>query len=188
ANQVQVEWVRLLASYNGGLTAVGDEDQNIFGFQGGYPGAMSDMVGPTASRYALTANRRCTQEILEPANRIVGYNRRSAPKELDATRSGAMVRSTGHTTELSEAAWIAGRIKELVDSGVPPHEIAVLFRSTYVIPPYEEAILRKGIPSLVAIGSSVVDRGEVKGLVAVVRLAADALHDLSFMRVAARPG
>lgn len=187
ANQVQVEWVRLLTSYNGGLTAVGDEDQNIFGFQGGYTGAMSDMVGPTASRFVLKANRRCTQQILEPANIIVDYNRRSTPKVLESQRSGEAVRSTGHATDISEASWIAGRIKELIDDGVPPHEIAVLFRSAYVIPPYEEAILRKGVPSVVTSGSSLLDREEVRDVIAMVRMAMNPFDDLSFIRVASRP-
>lgn len=187
ANQIQVEWVRLLTSYNGGLTAVGDEDQNIFGFQGGYTGAMNDMVGPTASRFVLKTNRRCTQEILAPANIIVDYNRRSTPKVLMSNRSGNAVRSTGHVTDLSEAAWIAGRIKELIDGGVEPHEIAVLFRSAYVIPPYEEAILRKGVPSVVMSGSSLLDREEVKDVISMVRMAVNPFDDLSFIRVASRP-
>lgn len=187
ANQIQVEWVRLLTSYNGGLTAVGDEDQNIFGFQGGYPGAMNDMVGPTASRFVLETNRRCTQQILSPANIIVDYNRRSIPKNLASHRSGEAVSSTGHTTDVSEAAWIAGRIKELIDNGVEPHEIAVLFRSAYVIPPYEEAILRKGVPSVVMSGSSLLDREEVKDVISMVRMAVNPFDDLSFIRVASRP-
>ena len=187
ADQVQVEWVRLLSSYHGGLTVVGDEDQNIYGFRGGYPGAMSDMAGPTASRFVLKANRRCTQQILQPANIIVDYNRRSIPKELKSDRNGEAVRATGHATDISEAAWIAGRVKELIESGVPPHEIAVLFRSAYLIAPYEEAILRKGVPSVVTSGSSLLDREEAKDVIAMVRMAMNPYDDLAFIRVASRP-
>ena len=187
ADQVQVEWVRLLTSFHGGLTVVGDEDQNIYGFRGGYPGAMDDMAGPTASRFVLKANRRCTRQILEPANIIVDYNRRSSPKVLQSDRAGNPIRATGHATDISEAAWIAGRVKELIDSGVPPHEIAVLFRSAYLIAPYEEAILRKGIASVVTSGASLLDREEVKDVIAMVRMAMNPYDDLAFLRVAARP-
>lgn len=187
ANPVQVEWARMLSSVHGAITVVGDEDQNIYGFQGGYPGAMKDMAGPAALEFRLTVNRRCTDEILRPANLAVDYNRRKEPKSLRSGRSGIAVRSTGHATDASEAAWIAARVRDLVDGGTEPAQIAVLFRTSHVIAPYEEALARKGVPSAVTSGKSLLDREEAKDVLAMVRIAVNPHDDLSFHRLATRP-
>jgi DNA helicase-2/ATP-dependent DNA helicase PcrA len=187
ANQVQIRFVRHLASVHGRMTVVGDEDQNIYGFQGGYAGAMRDMAGPTAKAYALTLNRRCTKEILKPANQIVDYNNRRSPKVLNSERSGAPVRVTGHPTDASEAAWIAARIKELVEGGANPSEIAILFRSSFLMQPFEEALARKGVAAAMTTGTSMLEREEIKDVLAMVRLAVNPRDDLAFVRVANKP-
>lgn len=187
ANSVQVEWARLVSSFHGGLTVVGDDDQNIYGFQGGYPGAIDDMAGSTALTFVLKTNRRCTDEILHPANVIVDYNRRKQPKSLTSGRSGTAVGATGHPTDINEAAWIAGRVAELVEAGTSPDQIAILFRTAFLMPAYEEAILRKGIPSVVMSGNSLLSKEEVRDVMAMVRMAVNPYDDLSFQRVANRP-
>jgi DNA helicase-2/ATP-dependent DNA helicase PcrA len=186
-NQVQIRWVRHMASVHGNMTVVGDEDQNIYGFQGGYAGAMADLAGPGAKSFALTLNRRCTKEILKPANQIVDYNTRRSPKVLSSERSGAPVTTTGHPTDASEAAWTAGRIKALVDGGADPGNIAILFRSTFLMQPFEEALARKGIAAIVSSGTALLEREEIKDVLAMVRLAVNPRDDLAFVRVANKP-
>jgi DNA helicase-2/ATP-dependent DNA helicase PcrA len=187
ANQVQIRWLHLLTSVHGNKTIVGDEDQNIFGFQGGYAGAMRDMAGPHAKVFALTLNRRCTEEILKPANMIVDYNRRPGPKVLKADRKGAPIRTTGHPTDASEAAWIAGRVKELVDAGTSPSQIAILFRSSFLMQPFEEALARKGVGANLSAGTSMLEREEIKDILSMIRLALNPRDDLSFVRIANKP-
>lgn len=187
ANPVQIELVDQLTSVNQTLTIVGDEDQSIYGFQGGYVGAMSDMAGPDAQSFSLITNRRCTDDILRPANTIVGYNKRSAPKVLLSGRSGAKVFATGHVTDLNEAAWVAQEIGKLVSVGVEPQDIAVLFRSNFAVQPFEEALARVGVGSVVMSGSSMLVREEVKDVLAFLRLAINPYDDLSFSRIANKP-
>jgi len=187
ANPVQVRWARMLCSVHGGITVVGDDDQNIYGFQGGYPGAMEDMAGPSAARYALTRNRRCTEEILRPANLAVDYNRRREPKALSSGRHGEPVRATGHATEASEAAWVAARVREAIDEGTDPSSIAILFRTTGAIAPFEEALARKNVPSVVTSGKSLLEREEARDVLAMVRLAVNPMDDVAFHRLATRP-
>ena len=186
-NQVQIRWVRYMASVHGHMTVVGDEDQNIYGFQGGYAGAMAALAGPGAKSFALTLNRRCTKEILKPANQIVDYNTRRSPKVLVSDRSGAPVRVTGHPTDASEAAWTANQIKELVEAGADPSNIAILFRSSFLMQPFEEALARKGVAASMSTGTSMLEREEVKDVLAMVRLAINPRDDLAFVRVANKP-
>jgi len=187
ANPVQVEWVKLLSSWHGAVTVVGDEDQSIYGFQGGYPGAMADMVGSNAFEFELRTNRRCTKQILEPANYAVEYNRNRKRKVLIADRDGPPVEVTAHLTEAQEAAWIAGRIQQLVDGGTKPDEIAILLRSSWLMPPFEEALALRGIGAVVTSGSSILQREEVKDILAYVRLAVNPFDDIAFRRIANRP-
>jgi DNA helicase-2/ATP-dependent DNA helicase PcrA len=187
ANPVQIELVHFLSSVHGGLTIVGDEDQSIYGFQGGYVGAMADMAGSDAVSYSLITNRRCTDQILTPANIIVGYNRRKTPKVLVSGRSGAKVFATGHVTDLNEAAWVAQEIGKLVAIGVDPGEVAILFRSNFAVPPFEEALARVGVASAIMSGSSMLVREEVKDVLAFLKLAINPYDDLSFLRIANKP-
>lgn len=186
ADYAQVEWVRLLTSVHGGLTVVGDEDQNIYGFKGGYPGAMKDMAGSGSAEFTLRTNRRCTEEILKPAITIVGYNRRKGKKELFSGRHGAPVRSTGHPTDANEAAWVSARVAELVDGGARPSEIAILFRTTFAMAAFEEALARKGVAAKVCSGTSLLEREEVRDVLALLRLALNPFDDLSFVRIASK--
>lgn len=188
-NSVQIEFARLLSSHCGSLFAVGDEDQSIMSFQASYPGAMEELGGPHARRYRLTVNRRCTDEILRPANEIVNWNRRRGEerKALVSGRSGVPVRLRAYDTEIREAHATAERIGELVAGGVSPSEIAVLLRSSWTMRPFEEALLRHRIPYERVGGGSLLDREEVKDLLAYVRLAVAPRDDLAFRRIANKP-
>lgn len=189
ANPVQVEWARLMSSWHGGITVVGDEDQNIYGFQGGYTGAMADMAGPSATWRRLSANRRCTEEILRPANMAVSYNRRPGREDhrLVSGRHGRPVRTTAHPTEASEAAWVAARVSELVGSGVEPGQIAILLRARHLSAPFEEALARRGVVPMVVSGTSLMEREEARDVVAIARMAVNPYDDIAFRRLAARP-
>lgn len=187
ANPVQVEWVRLLTSVHGGLTVVGDEDQNIYGFQAGYPGAMSDMAGPAAARYELITNRRCTEEILKPANMAVEFNRRKTPKVLSSGRHGDPVETLHFSNNLQEADALGKKIAALIEGGAAPGEIAVLVRSYYVVGPIEEALLRHGVGALVSKGGSLLEREEVKDLVAFLQLSINPHNQIAFRRIANKP-
>ncbi len=188
-NPVQIAFARLLSSAHGDLFAVGDEDQSIMGFQASYPGAMAELGGPTARRFRLSLNRRCTDEILRPANEIVNWNRRRGEerKALVSGRSGPPVVLRAYDTEIREAHATAERAEALVAAGVSPDEIAVLLRSAWTMRPFEEALLRHRVPFLRVGGGSLLDREEVKDLLAYMRLAVAPRDDMAFRRIANRP-
>lgn len=188
-NPVQIAFARLLSSYSGNLFAVGDEDQSIMSFQASFPGAMTEVAGPAARTYRLTVNRRCTDEILRPANEIVNWNRRRGeePKALVSGRSGVAVQLRGYDTEIREAHATAERAAALIKQGVSPSEIAILLRSAWTMRVFEEALLRKRIPFLRVGGGSLLEREEVKDLLAYMRLAVAPRDGLAFRRIANKP-
>jgi len=187
ANPAQVRWARLVSSAYGNIFAVGDEDQSIFSFQGGYPGALTDLVGPDAARFTLVRNRRCTDEILAPAVELVGWNRRAAPKELSSGVSGEPVKLRVAGMEREEATAIASSIKEQVSAGTRPSEIAVLVRSSWAMKPVEEALLKAAIPYEVVGGLALTRREEILDLSAFIRLVVNPYDRFALSRVINKP-
>lgn len=171
ANPAQVRWARWMSSGYRNVFAVGDEDQSIFSFQGGYPGALLDLTGPDAARVGLTINRRCTDEILEPAVKLVGWNRRSGKKELRSGVSGAPVGFRTASNEKEEATWLATSIRSELEAGTHPSQIAVLVRAGWVTQPIEEALLKAGIPYDLIGGVPLLKRKEIQVVLAYLRLA-----------------
>ena len=72
--------------------------------------------------------------------------------------------------ERDEARWIAERSEELVESGVKPEQIAVLYRANFQSRNIEDAFLYKSIPYRV-LGTKYFDRKEVKDIIAYLRAA-----------------
>lgn len=171
ANPAQVRWARWMSSGYRNVFAVGDEDQSIFSFQGGYPGALLDLTGPDASRVGLTINRRCTDEILETAVKLVSWNRRSGKKELRSGVSGPPVGFRTASNEKEEATWLATSIRSELEAGTHPSQIAVLVRAGWVTQPIEEALLKAGIPYDLIGGVPLLKRKEIQVVLAYLRLA-----------------
>lgn len=188
-NPVQKRFAQHLAGIHGNIFAVGDEDQSIMGFQSALPDAMRVVAGEGPSRFGLTVNRRCTEQILKPAVEVVNWNRRKdEPKKLlTSGREGAAVELIAYPTEIREAHAVAEQVKELLDEGVKGSEIAVLVRSSWVMEPFEEAFLRNRIPFHRVGGHSLLEREEFRDMVGYLRLAVAPRDDLAFRRIANRP-
>ena len=94
-SKIQHEIIKLLASKNGNLFMVGDEDQSIYGFRAAYPDALMtfELDHPGARVLLMEENYRSTPEIIDLANRFVSRNENRREKTIKATRSnGAPVR------------------------------------------------------------------------------------------------
>lgn len=182
ANPTQVRWARMMSATYRNLFVVGDEDQSIFSFQGGYPGAMIDMA-PLATEFQLTINRRCTDEILAPAVALVDWNRRSRPKALASGVSGEKVDIRIAGNEREEATAIASQVKRAIAAGSPPSEIAILARSGWTMKPIEEALLKAGIDYELVGGTSLMKRTEMQDIAAFLRLVINPHDDIAFGRI-----
>lgn len=187
ANPAQVTWARWMTNSHRNIFVVGDEDQSIFSFQGGYPGALLDLTGEGATHLGLTVNRRCTDQILAPAVNLVGWNRRSRKKELRSGVDGDPVSFRVAGNEKEEANFIASSIKEQVEGGTAYGRIAILARSGWVMQPLEEALLKAGIPYEVVGGVSLMKRREVLVVAAYLRLSTRPEDELAFDRIHAEP-
>ncbi|MFC4001823.1 ATP-dependent DNA helicase UvrD2 [Prauserella oleivorans] len=172
---------RLLDAWLGGrddLTVVGDANQTIYSFGGASPRPLLDFTRrfPEATVVRLERDYRSTPQVVELANRVIGAaSGRPAGSRLrliGQRPDGPPPRFAEYDDEIAEAKAVAGRIRELLDAGVPASEIAVLYRVNAQSEAYEQALSEAGIPYLVRGGERFFQRREVRQAMAALRTAA----------------
>lgn len=76
------------------------------------------------------------------------------------------------TEEDAEAEWVALKIKELIQNGHNPNEIAILFRNYTLQPLYERTFLKHSIPYNTEVATGFFDDGPVNDIISFLRLCA----------------
>ena len=189
-NALQYRWLRLLAGPHAAVFAVGDDDQSIYAFRGANVANMQhferDFAAPDApvKLIKLEQNYRSHGHILDAANTLIRHNQARLGKNLwTADAQGEPVRAFAAPSDVDEAAFIVDVVKGLVDDGVSPAEIAVLYRSNAQSRVLEHALFNAGMPYRVYGGMRFFERSEVKHALAYLRLTAAPDDDGAFLRV-----
>ncbi|MBE1580018.1 ATP-dependent DNA helicase UvrD2 [Amycolatopsis roodepoortensis] len=171
---------RLLDAWLGGrddLTVVGDANQTIYSFGGASPRPLLEFTRrfPEATVVRLERDYRSTPEVVALANQVIGAARGrpagSRLKLIGQRPSGPAPRFAEYDDETAEAAAVARRIRDLLDSGVAASEIAVLYRVNAQSEAYEQALAEMGIPYLVRGGERFFARAEVRQAMSALRMA-----------------
>jgi len=162
------------------LTVVGDANQTIYSFGGASPRHLLNFTRryPHAQVIRLVRDYRSTPQVVALANKVIGAARHRPPgsrlRLVGQRPDGPQPRFAEYDDEHAEAAAVAARIRELIETGVPVNEIAVLFRVNAQSEAYEQALSEAGIPYLVRGGERFFARTEVREAMAVLRTAAAA--------------
>jgi DNA helicase-2/ATP-dependent DNA helicase PcrA len=185
-NPLQAAIVRLLAGAQQNVLVVGDDAQSIYSFRAADVRNILDFpkLYPGAKVFRLETNYRSTPEILALANDVIARNREQFPKELKSVKESdakPVVAPAGSATQ--EAAFIADRVGKLLDTGVLPTEIAVLFRATFHSQALEFELMKRGIEYDYRGGLKFFDRAHVKDALAFVRIAANFQDEAAWLRV-----
>ncbi|MBR3230602.1 ATP-dependent helicase [Candidatus Saccharibacteria bacterium] len=140
-NPSQFAIIKALTDYEKPLImAVGDDDQAIYEFQGALSTNLTDFQEHyQANVIPLVENYRSTQEILDFARKIINQAPdRFADKELVAHRPASKTSEIYRYEFLAadlEYNFVADKISELIKSGVPQSEIAVIsYKTKYFLP------------------------------------------------------
>lgn len=184
-NRLQGEILDLLASKSRNLMVVGDDAQSIYRFRGAHYENILRFAEryPDARIHKLEVNYRSTPEILRLANESIRWNRRQYPKQLQALRrSGSLPALIPLMDELEQAAFVAQRILELRDEGVPLREIAVLYRSHYQSLELQMELTRRGIPFEVRSGLRFFEQAHIKDVTSYLRIVLNPYDELSWKR------
>ena len=186
-NRLQYLWLKQLAGSTGSVLAVGDDDQSIYAFRGARVGNMADFVREFEVQHQikLEQNYRSHSNILDSANALIGHNKQRLGKNLRTDQGpGEPVRVFEAPSDLAEAGWLVDEARQLTrDDGVPPREIAVLYRSNAQSRVIETALAAAGLPYRVYGGLRFFERAEIKHALAYMRLLETPSDDTSFLRV-----
>jgi DNA helicase-2/ATP-dependent DNA helicase PcrA len=189
-NALQYRWLKLLAGPQTAVFAVGDDDQSIYAFRGANVANMQhferDFATPDApvTLVKLEQNYRSHGHILDAANALIRHNQARLGKNLwTADAKGEPVRAYTAPSDIDEAGFVVDVVKSLVDEGVSPSEVAVLYRSNAQSRVLEHALFNAGMPYRVYGGMRFFERAEIKHALAYLRLLAAPDDDGAFLRV-----
>ena len=185
-NRLQADIIRHLASTHRNVMVVGDDSQSIYAFRGAtFKNIMEfPSLFPGTTIYKLEENYRSTQPILNLANAVIEvatekYTKRLFTRKLDGPLP-TLVEAAG---ENAQSRFIAQKILELREEGVPLGEMAVLFRSSFHSFDLEIELSRHGLPFIKRGGVKFIETAHVKDLLAHLRVVANPLDLVSWHRV-----
>jgi ATP-dependent DNA helicase Rep len=200
-NAIQYEMLKLLTGERAMFTAVGDDDQSIYGWRGATIDNLKRLPQdyPTLKVIPLEQNYRSTGHILRAANMVIGNNPKLFEKKLwSAFGDGEPVRVIECDSEEHEAERVVTRIQAIRAQGVAGaavsggaevefRDFAVLYRANHQARVFEKALRKAGMPYKVSGGQSFFDRAEIKDLCAWLRLLVNNDDDPAFLRAVTTP-
>ena len=185
-NRLQASLVRNLAATHDNVMVVGDDSQSIYAFRGATFRNIMEFpdLFPGTTIYKLEENYRSTQPILQLANKLI----EAAPEKYSKTlftrkEEGPLPTVVEAMGENAQSRFIAQKILELREEGVPLHEIAVLFRSSFHAFDLELELTRRNLPFIKRGGFKFIETAHVKDLMAHLRVIHNPLDTVSWNRL-----
>lgn len=185
-NRLQASLVRNLAATHQNVMVVGDDSQSIYAFRGATFRNIMDFpdLFPGTTIYKLEENYRSTQPILQLANKLI----EAAPEKYSKTLftrkdEGPLPTVVQAMGENAQSRFIAQKILELREEGIPLDEIAVLFRSSFHAFDLELELTRRNLPFIKRGGFKFIETAHVKDLMAHLRVIHNPLDTVSWNRL-----
>lgn len=190
-NATQYALLKLLVGTRARFTAVGDDDQSIYGWRGATLDNLKqlpqDFEGLKVIK--LEQNYRSTSAILRAANAVIQTNPKLFEKQLwSELGEGEAIRVVECDHDEHEAERIISRIKALqAQYGCQWKDFAILYRANHQARVFEQVLRRHQMPYKVSGGQSFFDRAEIRDLCAWLRLIVNNHDDPAFLRAVTTP-
>ena len=185
-NHAQYLLAQAIARPHGNLCVTGDPDQSIYAWRGADISNILEFEKdyPDAKVVVLDENYRSTRAILHGASNLIAHNTHRKEKALWTRRTGgADIKIVYCDDEHAEAQWIAKRIGELREQGVPAEQMAVFYRINSLSRVVENALRENAIPYRIARGVEFYNRKEVKDVLAYLKVIINPVDDISCLRI-----
>lgn len=189
-NGIQYQFIKLLAGPHTDITAVGDDDQSIYGWRGARVENLNTFLKDFKPSHIvrLEQNYRSTANILAAANAVIDHNDDRLGKQLwTEDKKGDLLAMYSAFNEQEEARFIAEKIEQWVDDGKNYRQCAILYRSNAQSRVLEEALIHRRIPYRIYGGLRFFERQEIKDALAYLRLTFNRDDDSAFERVVNTP-
>jgi DNA helicase-2/ATP-dependent DNA helicase PcrA len=188
-NRSQIDIARLIVGDKRNLCVVGDIDQSIYSWRGADIEHLLSFEEsfPGARVVTLEQNYRSTRTILAAAAGIIEKNVRRRPKHLfTENETGESIDLFGASNEIEEAWFVAHKAAEIIEGGMRPGDIAVLYRENFQSRALEEAFLHLDVPYRV-LGVRFFERKEVKDVLSYLRAAMNPQSSVDMGRIVSAP-
>ncbi len=185
-NRLQADVLDLLAQPHGNLMVVGDDSQSIYSFRGANFANILTFPEryPGSKIFKLEINYRSTPEILNLANTSIIHNRRQFPKELQTIRPpGSRPFLVPVQDIMEQASFVAQKLEEINQRGVPLSHMAVLYRAHYHSMELQMELSRRRIPYEVRSGLRFFEQAHIKDVSAYLKIINNPLDELAWKRV-----
>jgi DNA helicase-2/ATP-dependent DNA helicase PcrA len=189
-NVVQYLWLKLLATKEGNVCVVGDDDQSIYGWRGAEVENILrfERDFPGAKVIRLERNYRSTPVILGAASGLIAANKGRLGKTLWTEGDpGEKIKVQGVWDAKEEARNVASDAEDLHRQGHPFAQMAILVRASFQMREFEDRFISLGLPYRVIGGPRFYERAEVRDAMAYLRLIAQGDDDLAFERIVNKP-
>ncbi|PIQ83719.1 MAG: hypothetical protein COV75_05920 [Candidatus Omnitrophica bacterium CG11_big_fil_rev_8_21_14_0_20_63_9] len=186
-NTIQAQIVERMAhDGSGNLMVVGDDAQSIYKFRG----ANYDNIlkfperNPGTEIFKLEMNYRSTPEILEFTNASILHNHRQHRKTLVAQRTGGSLPVVIPINDVyQEATFVAERILQLREDGIPLEDMAVLYRAHAHSSILQAELIKRNIPYDVRSGVRFFEQAHIKDVVAYLKVLDNPHDEIAWRRL-----
>ncbi len=190
-NACQYKLVKMLTGVRGQFTAVGDDDQAIYGWRGADVENLRQLTTDFSKLKVikLEQNYRSTVRILRAANHVISNNPKLFEKKLWSDLGvGDLVQVTATMSEEHEAESVIMKLQaHKFENRTFYKDYAILYRGNHQARIFEQYLRNHKIPYTVSGGQSFFDKTEIKDLISYLRLIANEDDDPAFIRAATTP-
>lgn len=185
-NKPQYILSKLISAKYKNITVVGDNDQAIFTWRGAdYKNILNfEKDYEDAKVVILDENYRSTKTILKAANNVIKNNKLRKEKNLwTENEDGNKITYYKAFDERDESFYVIKEIRKLLDDGVNPNDICVLYRANAQSRGIEDAFLENNISYRIVGSFAFYQRKEIKDLLSYLKLIHNEKDDVSLLRV-----
>lgn len=190
-NIAQYRLLQKLTGVRAAFTAVGDDDQAIYGWRGASADNLKQLREdyPHLHLVKLEQNYRSTVRILKAANSLISNNPKLFEKRLwsDLGHGDAIQIMPTKDDEHEAESVVMRLLSHKFQHRTEWRDYAILYRGNYQARVFEQALRNEKVPYQLSGGQSFFDRTEIKDVIAYLRLIANSDDDPAFIRAVTTP-
>ncbi|MCL9823433.1 ATP-dependent helicase [Helicobacter colisuis] len=189
-NDLQYQLLKYLCTTHSNICVVGDDDQSIYSWRGANIQNILNFSQhfKGAKTIKLEENYRSSKSILNAANHLISNNKERLGKTLKSNLGeGKPIEVLHSNDEQEEARNLSKIIKKLLQNGINPKDIAILFRLNALSRSLEEGFNRERIPYVLVGTIRFYERSEIKDVISYFRILTNINDDFSLFRIINKP-
>ena len=189
-NKLQLEISKKLTEKNNNIFVVGDPDQSIYSWRNAEPRNLLDFekLFPESSIIKLDQNYRSTKSIIAVADKLISNNTERFKRELwTGNKDGNDAVLITARNPSSEAEFVTRELSYLINKGISPEEIAVMYRVNSQSRSMEDKLEELKIPYRLIGALGFRERREIKDVLAYISVLINPNDEISLSRIINTP-